>query len=148
MEVQLKPHEAQQRVLKGLLNRNVQARLGTARSTMFEVGGVAGLTKVDFFAHFDWEKLEQKQIEPPAVFAVDHDGGGLRRECKQALTPLRPGRQWHVGNPSRQTVVHSLELQIHRAGNDEVERLGSRPKCTIDFSSSCHQILDTDIGEL
>ena len=32
------------KLLKGLLNRNPDARLGCARSTMFEVGGVAGLS--------------------------------------------------------------------------------------------------------
>ena len=34
------------KLLKGLLNRNVLARLGTTRSTMFEVGGVAALKKL------------------------------------------------------------------------------------------------------
>lgn len=62
------------KLLKGLLNRNVSARLGAAKSTMFEVGGVAGLKKVDFFASIDWDKLLQKQIDPPATFSVDHDG--------------------------------------------------------------------------
>lgn len=61
------------KLLKGLLNRNVQARLGAAKSTMFEVGGVAGLKKVDFFTAIDWDKLVCKQIEPPAVFSIDHD---------------------------------------------------------------------------
>ena len=37
------------KLLKGLLNRNVLARLGTARTTMFEVGGVAGLKQQPFF---------------------------------------------------------------------------------------------------
>ena len=61
------------KLLKGLLNRNVSARLGAAKSTMFEVGGVAGLKKVDFFASIDWDKLLHKQIDPPATFSVDHD---------------------------------------------------------------------------
>ena len=62
------------KLLKGLLNRNVSARLGAAKSTMFEVGGVAGLKKVDFFATIDWDKLLLKEIDPPATFSVDHDG--------------------------------------------------------------------------
>lgn len=62
------------KLLKGLLNRNVQARLGAARSTMFEVGGVAGLKQMEFFSEIDWDKLACKQIEPPAVFSVDNDG--------------------------------------------------------------------------
>ena len=62
------------KLLKGLLNRNAQARLGAARSTMFEVGGVAGLKKAEFFARIDWDKLVRKEIEPPQVFSVEHDG--------------------------------------------------------------------------
>lgn len=62
------------KLLKGLLNRDVQARLGAARSTMFEVGGVAGLQKAEFFTDINWDKLACKQIAPPAVFSVNNDG--------------------------------------------------------------------------
>jgi serine/threonine protein kinase len=61
------------KLLKGLLNRNVQVRFGAARSTMFEVGGVAGLKAAAFFADIDWDKLGQKEMEPPAMAAVEHD---------------------------------------------------------------------------
>jgi len=61
------------KLLKGLLNRNVQARWGTVRSTMFEVGGVSGLKKAEFFQHIDWEKLERKEIAPPDVFTISDD---------------------------------------------------------------------------
>lgn len=53
------------KLLKGLLNRTPQSRLGAARSTMFEVGGTAGLKQVAFFSHIDWDKLERKEVEPP-----------------------------------------------------------------------------------
>ncbi|GAX23102.1 hypothetical protein FisN_25Lh061 [Fistulifera solaris] len=61
------------RLLKGLLNRNVQKRLGAAKSTMFEVGGVAALKNEPFFKHLNWEYLTNKQIEPPQVFSVQDD---------------------------------------------------------------------------
>ena len=61
------------KLLKGLLNRNAQARLGAARSTMFEVGGVAGLKGAAFFSKIDWDKLEQKQMEPPYKLSVESD---------------------------------------------------------------------------
>lgn len=63
------------KLLKGLLNRTPHSRLGAARSTMFEVGGPAGLKNVDFFKHMDWEKLEKKEVEPPERLTVqdDHD---------------------------------------------------------------------------
>jgi hypothetical protein len=42
-------------------------------STMFEVGGVAGLKQAAFFAHLDWTKLEAKQLTPPYDLAVDNE---------------------------------------------------------------------------
>lgn len=50
-------------MLKGLLERNVQKRLGAARSTMFEVGGVSALKAHRFFNKIDWQLLVRKQGE-------------------------------------------------------------------------------------
>ena len=61
------------KLLKGLLNRDVTKRWGAARSTMFEVGGVAGLKGADFFKHLDWDKLGKKEVEPPDSKPVDND---------------------------------------------------------------------------
>lgn len=61
------------KLLKGLLNRNPDSRLGSARSTMFEVGGVAGLKQQPFFDKIDWTKLEHKQLDPPYKQSVDHE---------------------------------------------------------------------------
>jgi len=61
------------RLLKGLLNRNALARLGASKGTMFQVGGVAELKQIDFFAGLDWGKLELKEIDPPVSLDVDHD---------------------------------------------------------------------------
>lgn len=61
------------KLLKGLLNRNATQRWGASRSTMFEVGGVAGLKAAGFFEGLDWEKLEQKQVEPPDKKPVEND---------------------------------------------------------------------------
>lgn len=60
------------KLLKGLLNRNPDARLGCARSTMFEVGGVAGLKQAAFFGKINWAKLERKEMEPPYKLTVDN----------------------------------------------------------------------------
>ena len=62
------------KLLKGLLNRNVLNRLGAAKSTMFEVGGVASLKQAEFFAKIDWDRMERKQVDPPAVFEIEDDG--------------------------------------------------------------------------
>ncbi|KAL7579392.1 hypothetical protein ACA910_014062 [Epithemia clementina (nom. ined.)] len=65
------------KLLKGLLNRNVQTRLGTAKSTMFETGGVAGLKAQKFFVVkggiVDWELLQKKQVPPPENLSVEGD---------------------------------------------------------------------------
>ena len=61
------------KLMKGLLNRNVITRLGAARSTMFIIGGIAGLKQQDFFEAIDWEKLERKEIDPPESLPVDND---------------------------------------------------------------------------
>lgn len=61
------------KLLKGLLSRNVAARLGTTKSTMFEVGGVAALKKMEFFESINWEKLERKEVDPPHSMAVDNE---------------------------------------------------------------------------
>ena len=66
------------KLLKGLLNRNAQQRLGAARSTMFEVGGVAGLKQAEFFEGIDWDKLLEKQIDPPYKFEKVEDDNDLR----------------------------------------------------------------------
>jgi serine/threonine protein kinase len=60
------------KLLKGLLNRNPDARLGNARSTMFEIGGVAGLKQCAFFEKLQWDKLEKKELKPPYDSSVDN----------------------------------------------------------------------------
>lgn len=60
-------------LLKGLLNRNTMARLGAAKSTMFQVGGVAQIKQLAFFSTMDWTKLEKKELIPPMSSNVDGD---------------------------------------------------------------------------
>lgn len=61
------------KLLKGLLNRDVNKRLGSSKGTFLEVGGVGALKQQTFFAGLDWGKLELKEINPPEDFSVDHD---------------------------------------------------------------------------
>ena len=61
------------KLLKGLLNRNVENRLGTTKNKMFEIGGVAALKKLPFFDHIEWEKLDKKQVEPPENLSVENE---------------------------------------------------------------------------
>lgn len=77
------------KLLKGLLNRNPDKRLGSARSTMFEVGGVAGLKQQPFFANIDWIKLDLKQLTPPYDLNVDneHDLKNFHNEFTDMALP-------------------------------------------------------------
>eukprot|EP00584_Thalassiosira_punctigera_P009223 CAMPEP_0172533474 /NCGR_PEP_ID=MMETSP1067-20121228/6165_1 /TAXON_ID=265564 ORGANISM="Thalassiosira punctigera, Strain Tpunct2005C2" /NCGR_SAMPLE_ID=MMETSP1067 /ASSEMBLY_ACC=CAM_ASM_000444 /LENGTH=762 /DNA_ID=CAMNT_0013318121 /DNA_START=225 /DNA_END=2510 /DNA_ORIENTATION=+ len=61
------------KLLKGLLNRDAGKRLGAARGTILELGGVGALKQQAFFSGLNWGKLELKEIEPPEDFSVDHD---------------------------------------------------------------------------
>ena len=61
------------KLLKGLLNRDVNKRLGSSKGTFLEVGGVGALKQQTFFAGLDWGKLELKEIDPPEDFNVDND---------------------------------------------------------------------------
>jgi len=58
--------------VKGLLNRDASKRLGSMKkSTMFELGGVAQVKRLDFFKSIDWNLLETKEVDPPERF--DHE---------------------------------------------------------------------------
>jgi len=57
-------------LLKGLLEKDVNKRLGAKKSTMFSIGGVAGLKQHEFFtdtggAPLDWHLVQTCGYEPP-----------------------------------------------------------------------------------
>ncbi|KAG7387252.1 hypothetical protein PHYPSEUDO_014538 [Phytophthora pseudosyringae] len=54
-------------ILKQLLERNVDKRLGSGKSTMFQVKGVQAIKKHAFFKGIDWGLLEQKKVQPPIL---------------------------------------------------------------------------------
>ena len=64
-------------LLKRLLERNVSKRLGAAKTTMFEVGGIAALKDHAFFTcerAFSWKKIEEKTTPPPLHVGVAEVG--------------------------------------------------------------------------
>lgn len=52
-------------LLKGLLDKDVNKRLGCSKSTMFHVGGVGLLKSHSYFEGLDWEALFYMELEPP-----------------------------------------------------------------------------------
>lgn len=77
------------KLLKGLLNRDVQKRLGAVKSTMFEVGGVSALKSLTFFGHLNWDDLANRQTEPPQILSVqnDHDLKHFHQEFTDMALP-------------------------------------------------------------
>ena len=100
------------RLLKGLLNRNVQKRLGAAKSTMFEVGGVAALKNEPFFAHLNWEQLANKQVEPPQVLSVQSDQDDLQHFHQEFLDMALPRSVVLMSKPN--FPAHHVESQRFR----------------------------------
>ncbi|KAI9912825.1 hypothetical protein PsorP6_005577 [Peronosclerospora sorghi] len=54
-------------ILKQLLERNVEKRLGSGKSSMFQVKGVQAIKKHAFFKGLDWGLLQQKKVQPPIL---------------------------------------------------------------------------------
>ena len=54
-------------ILRGLLERNVERRLGCFKSTMFKKGGVDAIKMHPFFDGIDWNDLYAKKMRPPIV---------------------------------------------------------------------------------
>jgi serine/threonine protein kinase len=52
-------------LIKGLLDRNVDKRLGCSKHGTFTVGGVRALKDHPFFEELDWVALARKEVEPP-----------------------------------------------------------------------------------
>ncbi|ETV68620.1 AGC protein kinase [Aphanomyces astaci] len=59
-------------LLKSLLERNVDKRLGGGKSSMFVVRGVQALKCHPFFRTIDWTAMAQMRIPPPMVPRVTH----------------------------------------------------------------------------
>ena len=60
-------------LLRGLLERNVEKRLGATKSTMFEIGGVTALKQHRFFKSIDWNIVLEKGLEPPIIPEIQAD---------------------------------------------------------------------------
>lgn len=60
-------------MMKGLLNRNVEKRLGATKSTMFEVGGTTALKDHKFFEKIKWTPLLERRITPPLTISIEHE---------------------------------------------------------------------------
>jgi serine/threonine protein kinase len=74
-------------LLKGMLDKDVNKRLGSSKSNMFSIGGVAALKQHAFFQGLSWDLLLKMQIPPP-----------IDIECP----PEGPAANFHEGFTSRQ----------------------------------------------
>ncbi|OQR91891.1 protein kinase [Achlya hypogyna] len=60
-------------LLKSLLERNVDKRLGGGKSSMFVVRGVQALKAHPFFKGIDWNAMAQLQVAPPMIPAIRNE---------------------------------------------------------------------------
>ncbi|KAL7997119.1 putative serine/threonine-protein kinase Mps1 [Plasmopara halstedii] len=81
-------------ILKQLLERNVDKRLGSGKSTMFQVKGVQAIKKHAFFKSIDWGLLEQKKVQPPISLNVLSNTDTTY--FSEEFTTLDIGRQSHI----------------------------------------------------
>ncbi|ETW07747.1 AGC protein kinase [Aphanomyces invadans] len=68
-------------ILKQLLERNVDKRLGSGKSTMFKVKGVAAIKQHPFFKSIDWGLLAQRRLTPPVKPSLATDNSNLDTSC-------------------------------------------------------------------
>ncbi|KAF0718431.1 Aste57867_1695 [Aphanomyces stellatus] len=68
-------------ILKQLLERNVDKRLGSGKSTMFKVKGVAAIKQHPFFKNIDWGLLAQRKLVPPVVPKLSTTDTQLDTSC-------------------------------------------------------------------
>lgn len=63
-KLKLPPHasSSMHSLLKGLLEKDMNKRLGAVKGTMFTIGGVAALKQHEFFAEIDWNAMAHKQV--------------------------------------------------------------------------------------
>ena len=85
-------------ILKQLLERNVDKRLGSGKSTMFQVKGVQAIKKHAFFRDIDWGLLEQKKVQPPILPNVVNSTDTTY--FSEEFTTQDVGRRSRVGSSS------------------------------------------------
>ena len=60
-------------LLKGMLEKDINKRLGASKTTMFSIGGVAALKRHPFFDDLDWAALLALELEPPIDLSKAYD---------------------------------------------------------------------------
>eukprot|EP01138_Halocafeteria_seosinensis_P001583 gb/GECG01001622.1/.p1 GENE.gb/GECG01001622.1/~~gb/GECG01001622.1/.p1 ORF type:complete len:838 (+),score=134.16 gb/GECG01001622.1/:1-2514(+) len=77
-------------LLKGLLTKNPDQRLGCARNTMFKIGGVSALKRHPFFEGIDWDRLAEEQVPPPIDMSTTLEGLEDTKHFDSDFTDERP----------------------------------------------------------
>jgi hypothetical protein len=80
-------------LIKGLLERNVDRRLGCGRSTMFETKGIPALKAHAFFRGLDWDALARRAVPARTLISA-------LRSAERAWTD--PRRPLHGSRQARQ----------------------------------------------
>ena len=73
-------------LLKGMLEKDSNKRLGSSKSTMFSIGGVSALKSHVFFEGLNWIALGRLELEPPIDISVNQDSARSIETSEDALT--------------------------------------------------------------
>jgi p70 ribosomal S6 kinase len=108
-------------LLRGMLDKDMNKRLGCAKSTMFSIGGITALKQHDFFAGLNWIALGNLQITPPIDLKKTDYSGQLPNKNNNKDTNKKPQPQ--PQQPERVAVnnnnLSSTEAEKNRKLSEE-----------------------------
>ncbi|CAI5747315.1 unnamed protein product [Peronospora destructor] len=134
-------------ILKQLLERNVDKRLGSGKSTMFQVKGVQAIKKHAFFKGIDWGLLEQKKILPPILPNVMSNTDTTY--FSEEFTAQDVGRRSRIDNSSASDDSKKLFARFSWVADDapsfaEIVRGGSEKDLTATIQDGVAKVALTD----
>ena len=97
-------------LLKGLLEKDVNKRLGAAKGTMFSIGGVTALKQHAFFEGIDWQALFHKEIAPPIDVTPKDENGDGTQNFHEEFTSQQISQSMIEVSSASHTRSHTLSL--------------------------------------
>jgi serine/threonine protein kinase len=110
-------------LLRGMLDKDMNKRLGCAKSTMFSIGGITALKQHEFFAGLNWIALGNLQITPPIDLKKTDYSGQLpnknnNKDNNKKVQPQQQPERVAVNNNN----LPSTETEKNRKLSEEQEQ--------------------------
>jgi p70 ribosomal S6 kinase len=110
-------------LLKGLLEKDSNKRLGSMKPTMFNIGGVAALKQHVFFESIDWIAIEYLEVEPPNILDIH-----VAEAIKNGESELGPTIHFHEGFTGQNISYSVVEETLSNVTSPNRSRAGSDEK--------------------